>query len=120
MATTSRGMYRPYAHARGATVGSFNFTLPAGAAANPTSIDDPGGFVQSVVYNGTGGQYLVTLKRRYSRIQGQATGVGTAEPLVNCGPIVAGGAAANTLLVFRTTGHNAGSVMSVLLIGYDS
>lgn len=120
MATTSKGMYSPYAHARGATVGSFNFTLPAGAVANPTSIDDPGGIVQSVAYNGVAGQYLVTLKRRYSRIHGRASGVGTAEPLVNCGPIVAGGTAANTLVVYRTTGHNAASVLSVQIIGYDS
>ena len=55
MATTEKGLYHPFAHARGVTVGSFRIT----ANTPPTVQDDPGGIIASVARTGVG----VTLSR---------------------------------------------------------
>jgi len=120
MATTAKGMYHPYAHHRGLTVGSFKILH----APTPTVSDDPGGIVQSV-YNSATGEFTVTLKRNYSRIHVVANN-DALEYASRATVIVAGGLLANSIQLTcsdTTTGSadNAnGSTTTVAFFGYDS
>jgi len=121
MATTAKGMYHPYAHHRGLTVGSFKVT----ADAVPTVTDDPGGIVLSVEKPAmTTGEYLVTLKRNYSRIHAVCNNDQLA---LSCRAetIVAGGTQANTILLTISDAagmadDGTGSIQTVAFFGYDS
>lgn len=93
MTTTAKGLYHPYAHARGVTMGSFKIT----ANATPTVSDDPGGIVASVSKPAmTTGVYVVTLKRNYSRIHGIAQNNSVTGLASNISTVTAGGTPANT------------------------
>lgn len=122
MATTAKGLYHPYSHARGVTVGSFQIT----AAATPTVSDDPGGIVLSVSKPAmTTGVYTVTLKRNYSRIHGLAQNNSVFGYATNVSGVSAGGAAANTitLQILDAAGNpdNAFTTVStVAFYGYDT
>jgi len=121
MATTQKGMYHPYAHHRGATVGSFQVV----ANAVPFVSNDPGGIVASIAKPAmTTGVYVITLKRRYSRVQA----VVTTDALLRDAKVtnvVAGGTANNTITVTFTdkagvADDAAGAVATLAFYGYDS
>lgn len=122
MTTTAKGLYHPYSHARGVTVGSFQIT----AAATPTVSDDPGGIVLSVSKPAmTTGVYVVTLKRNYSRIHGLAQNNSITGLASNVSSVVAGGAAANTMTIQildagGTPNDGLTSVSTVAFYGYDT
>ena len=67
MSTTEKGLYHPYAHARGVTVGSFRIT----ANTPPTVQDDPGGIIASVARTGVG-IYVIMLLWGHARLIGIA------------------------------------------------
>ena len=121
MATTEKGMYHPYAHARGATVASFRVT----ANATPTVTSDPGGVVLSVAKPAaTTGIYVVTLKRRYSAIH-CVSETATLLRVTHVTAVTAGGTSANTVTItfVDTAGapnDSAGSIATVQLIAYDA
>lgn len=121
MATTAKGMYHPYAHHRGATVGSIQVT----ANASPTISDDPGGIASSVVKPAmTTGVYVVTLKRNYSRIHVIAD-TNTLLRDVKVTAVNAGGTSVNTVTVTFTdkagaANDAAGVVATLAFYGYDS
>ena len=124
MATTAKGMYHPYAHARGLTVGTFKIAISAGNV--PTISDDPGGIVASVSKPAmTTGVYTVVLKRNYSRIHGLAQNSSIGGLFTNVSATVAGGSASNTMTT-QTVDHtgnpdNASStVITVAFFGYDT
>lgn len=116
MATTAKGMYHPYAHHRGATVGSFQ------VANGGTLVSDPGGIVASVASGGAGIS-VVTLKRNYSRIHCVP---GSNQLLLDAKvtAVNAGGTSANTVTVTVTDKAgmaNAGAAtVTVAFYGYDS
>lgn len=120
MATTAKGMYHPYAHHRGLTVGSFKIAQ----SASPTVSDDPGGIVQAVAKTDTG-EYTVTLKRNYSRIHAVANN-DALEYASRATSVVAGGTQTNAIVLTSsdtTTGvadDANGSVTTVAFFGYDS
>lgn len=122
MSTTAKGMYHPYGHARGLTVGSFRIT----ANATPTVQDDPGGIVASVAKPGaTTGVYVITLKRRYSRIHGLANTNSVAGFASSVSATSAGGTADNTITIQIVNGagaanDGAGSVSTIAFFGYDA
>lgn len=125
MATTQKGLYHPFSHARGQTVGSFQILSDA---VTPTVADDPGGIVQSVSRSGVG-TYVVTLKRQYSRIHCVAgtNGVPAAGVwlLASVSAILAGGTLTNTVtLTLADTALGAAAdtatVITVAFNGYDS
>ena len=117
MATTEKGMYHPYGHHRGVTVGSFSVN-----ATGPAIAVDPGGIVRSVASGGVG-ILNITLKRRYARIQAIAD---TDQLLLDAKvtSVTAGGAAANVIQVTVTNkagAANAGAAIVMLsFFGYDS
>ena len=122
MATTAKGMYPPHAHARGCTVGSFVVT----AAASPT-VNDPGGIVASVIkVPATTGQYLVTLKRNYSRVHAVSDNNSNAGLFSRVRTITAGGTVSNTILfeIWDTAAAAAadgtGTLTTLAFFGYDS
>ena len=121
MATTEKGMYHPYAHARGATVASFRIT----ANATPTVTSDPGGVVLSVAKPAaTTGIYVVTLKRRYSAIH-CISETPTLLRQTHITAITAGGAAANTITITfvdlaGAPNDSAASLATIQLIAYDT
>jgi hypothetical protein len=122
MATTAKGMYPPHAHARGCTVGSFVVT----AAASPT-VNDPGGIVASVIkVPATTGQYLVTLKRNYSRVHAVSDNNSAGELFSRVRTVVAGGTVSNTILfeIWDTANDNpddgTGTLTTLAFFGYDS
>lgn len=124
MATTAKGLYHPYAHARGLTVGSFQIK----AAATPTVTDDPGGIVASVAKTAmTTGVYVVTLKRNYSRIHGiaQNNDPAVAGLASNVASTVAGGSVSNTITIqiedaAGAASDGTNSVTTVAFFGYDT
>jgi len=121
MATTEKGLYHPYAHARGVTVGSFRIL----ANATPTVQDDPGGIVASVAKPGGLGVYVITLKRRYARVHALANTNSAVGFATNVSGTVPGGLAANTitLQIVNTAGaanDGAGSINTVAFYGYDT
>lgn len=121
MATTEKGMFRPYAHARGLTVGSFRIT----ANATPTVTSDPGGIVLSVAKPAaTTGVYVVTLKRRYSAIHCTSE-TATLLRATHVTAVTAGGAAANTVTITfvdlaGAPNDSAASIATVQFFGYDT
>jgi hypothetical protein len=121
MATTEKGMYHPYAHARGATVASFRIT----ANATPTVTSDPGGVVSSVAKPpATTGIYVVTLKRRYSALH-CVSETGTLLRATRITAITAGGSAANTVTITfcdlaGAPNDSAASIATVQLFAYDT
>jgi len=122
MSTTAKGMYHPYGHARGLTVGSFRIT----ANATPTVQDDPGGIVASVAKTpATTGVYVITLKRRYSRIHGLGNNNSVAGLATSVAVTSAGGTADNTITIQIVNGagaanDGAGSVSTIAFFGYDA
>lgn len=116
MATTAKGMYHPYAHARGATVGSIQI------ANGGTLVSDPGGIVSSVATGGAGIS-VVTLKRNYSRVHCVSE---TNQLLLDSKvtAVVAGGTSTNTITVTVTDkagAANAGvATVTLAFYGYDS
>ena len=119
MATTAKGMYHPYAHHRGATVGSFQIQ----AGVTPVVLSDPGGIVSSVAKTGVG-IYVVTLKRNYSKIHA-VPNTDTVNRDVKANPIVAGGTVANTVTLIYTdkagmANDSLGVIATVAFYGYDS
>jgi len=123
MSTTAKGLYHPYAHARGATVGSFRFTGAAGA--NPTAVVDPGGIVLSAVRD-AGGSIVVTLKRRYSKIDAIAQMVDATGKFASVDAITAGGTVDNKIEISTfaqgaaAPSDQAGKVVIVSFYGYDT
>lgn len=122
MATTAKGLYHPYSHARGVTVGSFRFTGAVGA--NPTSLVDPGGIVASAVRDANG-SIVVTLKRRYSKIDAIAQMLDTTGKFANVDAITAGGTVANTIEISTfaqgaAAASDQAKVVIVSFYGYDS
>lgn len=122
MATTEKGLYHPYAHARGVTVGSFRIT----ANATPTVQDDPGGIVASVSKPGaTVGVYVITLKRRYARIHALGNNNSVAGLATSVSQTAGGGVSANTITIQIVNGagaanDGAASVSTVAFYGYDT
>lgn len=123
MATTQKGMYHSYAHARGVTVGSFKIE----ADSPPVISDDPGGIVASVVDTMNVGEYVVTLKRQYSRVHAVAQNDDTAPAGLasHVSATVAGGTVSNTITIQILDAAGAadagtGSVTTVAFYGYDS
>lgn len=125
MATTAKGMYKPYSHHRGETVGAISITLNA----SPAVASDPGGIVQSVTKTAMAtGVYVVTLKRNYSRILATGCNTSATNALLRDAKvtaIAAGGTAANTITITATTkggvaDDSAGTVVSLGLHLYDS
>lgn len=125
MATTAKGMYKPYSHHRGETVGAISITLNA----SPAVASDPGGIVQSVTKTAMAtGVYVVTLKRNYSRILATGCNTSAINALVRDAKVTgisAGGTAANTITITATTkggvaDDSAGTVVSLGLHLYDS
>jgi len=123
MATTQKGMYHSYAHARGVTVGSFKIE----ADSPPVISDDPGGIVASVVDTMNVGEYVVTLKRQYSRIHAVAQNDDTAPAGLasHVSATVAGGTVSNTITIQILDAAGAGnagtgSLTTVAFYGYDS
>lgn len=120
MATTEKGQYRPYSHARGVTVGSFRIL----ANTPPTVQDDPGGIIASVARTGVG-VYVITLKRRYARVHALANTNSAVGFATNVSGTVPGGLAANTitLQIVNAAGaanDGAGSINTIAFYGYDS
>lgn len=123
MATTAKGMYHPYSHHRGETVGAISITLNA----SPAVASDPGGIVQSVSKTGVG-VYVVTLKRNYSRILATGCNTSATNALLRDAKvtaIAAGGTSANTITITATQKNgaaddSAGTVVSLGLHLYDS
>ena len=120
MATTEKGLYHPFAHARGVTVGSFRIT----ANTPPTVQDDPGGIIASVARTGVG-VYVITLKRRYARVHALANTNSVAGFATNVSATVPGGTVANTitLQIVNAAGaanDAAGSINTVAFYGYSS
>ena len=125
MATTAKGMYKPYSHHRGETVGAISIALNA----SPSVASDPGGIVQSVSKTAMAtGVYVVTLKRNYSRILATGCNTSATNALVRDAKVTAisaGGTAANTITITATTkagvaDDSAGTVVSLGLHLYDS
>lgn len=123
MATTAKGMYHGFAHARGVTVGSFKIE----ADSPPVISDDPGGIVASVADTMNVGEYVVTLKRQYSRIHGLAQNDDTAPAGVasHISATQAGGTVTNTMTIQILDAAGAadagtGSITTVAFFGYDS
>lgn len=123
MATTQKGMYHSYAHARGVTVGSFKIE----ADSPPVISDDPGGIVASVADTMNVGEYVVTLKRQYSRVHAVAQNDDTAPAGLasHVSATVAGGTVSNTITIQILDAAGAadagtGSVTTVAFYGYDS
>jgi len=120
MATTEKGQYRPYSHARGVTVGSFRIT----ANTPPTVQDDPGGIIASVARTGVG-VYVITLKRRYARVHALGNNNSVAGLVTSVSATVPGGTVANTitLQIVNAAGaanDGAGSINTIAFYGYDS
>lgn len=125
MATTAKGMYKPYSHHRGETVSAISITLNA----SPAVASDPGGIVQSVTKTAMAtGVYVVTLKRNYSRILATGCNTSALNALVRDAKVTgisAGGTSANTITITATTkggvaDDSAGTVVSLGLHLYDS
>ena len=120
MATTEKGQYRPYSHARGVTVGSFRIT----ANTPPTVQDDPGGIILSVARTGVG-VYVITLKRRYARVHALGNNNSVAGLVTSVSATVPGGTVANTitLQIVNAAGaanDGAGSINTIAFYGYDT
>jgi len=125
MATTAKGMYKPYSHHRGETVGAISITLNA----SPAVASDPGGIVQSVSKTAMAtGVYVVTLKRNYSRILATGCNTSATNALLRDAKVTAisaGGTSANTITITATdkagaANDSAGTVVSLGLHLYDS
>lgn len=98
MATSNAGQQRPFAHARNATV--FSFSFDTNGTASPDGLSDPGGVVSAMTWSSTG-VLIATLTHRYAKIHATAS-LDTAINHVLVGPIVEGGAAANTITITTT------------------
>lgn len=125
MATTAKGMYHPYSHHRGETVGAISITCNA----SPSVASDPGGIVASVAKTAmTTGVYVVTLKRNYSKILTTGCNTSATNALLRDAKVTginAGGTSANTITITATdkagaANDSAGTVVSLGLHLYDS